>query len=185
MTPQQVVGMAVRLFAIWLVVIAFQLYGLARATVYMAPDKTSASMIYGGVVLALILAVVLWLFPMLVAHKIVPRTHHTNTLRMPAREATAAASAILGLWVLIGALPQVMGISGISIVGGGSHAVIAYFSQEPGRLAQALMCQPSQSRVSNRRRSPGAGCGERWIRPKPSLPCHFSPLSSATSPLLS
>ena len=128
MTPQQVVGMAVRLFAIWLVVIAFQLYGLARATVYMAPDKTSASMIYGGVVL--------WLFPMLVAHKIVPRTHHTNTLRMPAREATAAASAILGLWVLIGALPQVMGISGISIVGGGSHAVIAYFSQEPGRLAQ-------------------------------------------------
>ena len=136
MTPQQVVGMAVRLFAIWLVVIAFQLYGLARATVYMAPYKTSASMIYGGVVLALILAVVLWLFPMLVAHKIVPRTHHTNTLRMPAREATAAASAILGLWVLIGALPQVMGISGISIVGGGSHAVIAYFSQEPGRLAQ-------------------------------------------------
>lgn len=94
-------------------------------------------MLYAMPVFALVLAIALWTFPMSIAHKLVPRTNQSNVLRVPARQATAAAAAILGLWALIGALPHLIGTGGgLMLFGGGSYAITAYFS--PDRLVQLI-----------------------------------------------
>jgi hypothetical protein len=43
---------------------------------------------------------------MVVAHKLVPRTHFDNVLRIPAEEVAVVACVVLGLWVFVArALP--------------------------------------------------------------------------------
>ena len=129
MTPQQIVGMAIRLFSIWLVVIAFQTFGIATA-MNAQFSQPGAFALYFMPALPLLVAVLLWLFPMFVAHKIVPRTHEANTLRLPAREATAAASAIIGIWVLITSFPHLVATGGIVMFGGGTQILSIYFTPE-------------------------------------------------------
>jgi len=125
MTPQQIVGLAVRLFALYLIVIALQFF----TTVSIANEKQSGvTLLYLAPVLPLLLALLLWRFPMFVAHKLVPRTHDTNTLRMPARELTAAASAIIGLLALLGSLPFLFGFGVFILYNGGHEAFAVYFS---------------------------------------------------------
>lgn len=103
MTPQQIVAMAAKLFAIWLLVIALQLFAASLAIEAQVGD--SRIIVYLLPALPLLLAVLLWLFPMTVADRLIPRTHDSNIVRTPAREVTAIASAIIGLWVLIGSIP--------------------------------------------------------------------------------
>ncbi len=107
MTPQQIVGLTVRLFSIWLVVIAVQMFAIASAMNEQFRN-VGAQALYALPALPLMLAAALWFFPMFVAHKLVPRSHDLNTLKMPAREAAAAAAAIIGIWVIIAALPQIV-----------------------------------------------------------------------------
>ncbi|OQA33805.1 MAG: hypothetical protein BWY57_00945 [Betaproteobacteria bacterium ADurb.Bin341] len=141
MTPQQIVGLAARLFALWLVVIALQIFGIATA-MNQQFNQSGAFALYFMPALPLLLAVFLWSFPMFVAHKIVPRTHDSNTLRLPAREATAAASAIIGIWVLISMLPHLVASGGIAFFGGGTQVLATYFTPERTLqlLAVALQC---------------------------------------------
>lgn len=141
MTSQQIVGLAARLFALWLVVIALQIFGVATA-MNQQFSQPGAFALYFMPALPLLLAVVLWLFPMFVAHKLVPPTHDANVLRMPAREATAAASAIIGIWVLISALPHLVAFGGIIAFSGRTQVLAIYFSPERTLqlLTVALQC---------------------------------------------
>lgn len=127
MTPQQIIGMASRLFALWLVIMAFQIFGLASLIKAQSGGTASFAM-YVMPVLPLLLATLLWFFPMFIAHKLVPRTHDDNTLQMPAREATAAASAIIGIWTIINTLPQIAAASFIVSSGINSYAFASYFN---------------------------------------------------------
>ena len=98
MTPQQIVGVAVRLFAIWLVITAIQAAGMGTsAPAYI--QSTVAPYLFSA--LFLIIAIVLWLFPLAIAHKLVPRTKFDNVLHVPTQEAVVVACVILGLWVLV------------------------------------------------------------------------------------
>jgi hypothetical protein len=107
MTPQQIVGLAARLFAIWLVITAIQAFGMATA-MGEQPGATSTAVPYGFAALFLAAAIFLWLFPMAVAHKLVPRTRFENTLRLPAHEVLVVACVVLGLWVIVArAVPAV------------------------------------------------------------------------------
>ena len=100
MTPQQIVGLAARLFAIWLLITAIQAVGMA-ATMAEQPGATSSVAPYGFAALFLIVAILLWLFPMVVAHKLVPRTRFEDTLRLPANDLLVVACVVLGLWVIV------------------------------------------------------------------------------------
>ncbi len=46
-----------------------------------------------------LLALALWFFPMVVAHKLVPRTKFEDVLRIPASQAATVACVIFGLWL--------------------------------------------------------------------------------------
>lgn len=112
MTPQQWIGIGVRLFAIWLVVeAAGRLFtaGAALVSNRLAsyPDVlfTHYTSLAIGT-LELLAAAVLWLFPLAVAGSLLPRTRHHDALQVPARTAAAVGCALIGLWVLADLLPQ-------------------------------------------------------------------------------
>lgn len=115
MTPQQIVGLAVRLFSVWLVFMAFQFIGSGIATnSQQGTEPSSAYFLAGGV--AFILAVVLWLFPMFLAHKLVPRTQFKNTLSVPANEAVVVACVIMGLWLFVARmLPEIAHLIALAV----------------------------------------------------------------------
>jgi|tagenome__1003787_1003787.scaffolds.fasta_scaffold20752324_2 hypothetical protein len=100
MTPQQIVGFAARLFAIWLVITAIEALGMATAMAHQ-PGATSTFAPYGFAGLFLVAAIFLWLFPMVVAHRLVPRTRFEDTVRVPAHDLLLVACIVLGLWVIV------------------------------------------------------------------------------------
>ncbi len=50
----------------------------------------------------------LWFFPMLVAHKLLPRTTHTNHLNPQGYDLARVGCGLLGLWLCARALPTVV-----------------------------------------------------------------------------
>lgn len=140
MTPQQIVGMAVRLFSIWLVIVAFQTVGIATAMNQQFQNPASLAM-YAMPAIPLLFAIGLWMFPMSIAHKLVPKTHDTDVMKMPARDAVAAASAIIGIWVLVISVPQVIAAFGIFLQGVDNPMFSAYFSFDRKLSLFAVLAQ--------------------------------------------
>jgi hypothetical protein len=110
MTSAQIVGLGVRLFAIWLVVSMlrhvpgiwqFNLSGTA------AGNNSTNVVIVAVTVIILALAAGLWFFPLTVAGKLIPRSGKTDHLRVPLDEAESIGFSLLGLWVLASSVPDV------------------------------------------------------------------------------
>ena len=102
MTPQQIVGLSVRLFSIWLFIYTFQIYGYIYS-LNNQPGGEPISILYQCLIVGffVVISVLLWFFPMRVAHKLIPKTHHHNTLSMPAQEAIHVACVIFALWLFL------------------------------------------------------------------------------------
>jgi hypothetical protein len=93
-TPQQIVAIGLRLFAVFLGIRG--LYVLYLLLVYPAEK-----MMFMPVVVALLCcaaAIGLWLFPMLVAQRIIPRTRHANHIGRNAHEFARVGACLIGLW---------------------------------------------------------------------------------------
>ena len=108
MTPQQIVGLGVRLFAIWLVLV-----GLPYA--WAIPASLARQHIDGGISLSqfiglgyFVAAALLWFFPMVVAHRLIPRTSFDNVLRIASPEAARVGCCLLGLWLLLSSGPALV-----------------------------------------------------------------------------
>jgi hypothetical protein len=98
MTAQQIVGLAVRLFAIWLLLSAVQaidfgvsLNRTAGAEPTWAPFAFASAFV--------VFAILLWLFPMTVAHRLIPRTKFENVLHIPGQEVVVVACIVFALWI--------------------------------------------------------------------------------------
>jgi hypothetical protein len=100
MTPQQLVGLAVRLFSIWLLLLALQVIGNGEA-MNSQPGLGPTNVHYFISGVTVLLAIILWFFPMFVAHKLVPNTKFENVLRIPAHEAVVVACIIFALWLFL------------------------------------------------------------------------------------
>lgn len=100
MTPQQIVGLAARLFSIWIALSAIQMlvFGLS-ADNQLNIDPTPAPYVIAGLELAL--ACFLWFFPMFISHKLIPRTRFEDVLRVQPSEAVVVACVIFGLWLFV------------------------------------------------------------------------------------
>lgn len=99
MTPQQIVGLAIRLLAIWLVISSIQYFIAIPAALHGADidDKSTQSYIVAGAYISA--AMLLWLFPMWIAHKLIPRTRFENTISVQPLEAARVGCALTGLWL--------------------------------------------------------------------------------------
>lgn len=106
MTPQQFVGLVVRLFAIWLVVFSFQVFGILKSTLHYEMAEI-IGFLYIFMAIVIILAILFWAFPMAIAHKLIPRTQFENTIQLPAQEVVHVACIIFGLYlILVRVLPS-------------------------------------------------------------------------------
>ena len=107
MTPQQIIGLSVRLFSIWLFIFALQINGYLTA-LNNQPGAEPVAIQYWLVGFVVVIAILLWRFPMFVAHKLIPKTQHENTLSLPAQEAVHVACVIFALWLfLVKLLPAI------------------------------------------------------------------------------
>ncbi len=115
MNPKSMLAIAVRLFAIYVMLMTLQMFALALNFI-----KTNASgaspILFVAPVFVFILGFILWWFPLSVAGKIIPK----NILEEPVvnfspRSIAAAASGIFGLWVLLSALPHVFAYIGMQL----------------------------------------------------------------------
>ncbi|CAN7195846.1 hypothetical protein [Polaromonas sp. LjRoot131] len=109
MTPQQLVGLGVRLFAIWLG-IASVAYWVSIPAALAANNlgKTPGIVSYAIGVAYVAAALLFWFFPMAIAHKLLPRTHYQNSLSAEPHELAKVGSALLGLWLITKAAPTLV-----------------------------------------------------------------------------
>lgn len=108
MTPQQIVGIAVRMFSVWLAVLAIPyLSSIPHLLFQIDNDSGATTSVFIGVAY-LVAAAVVWLFPLSISNKLVPRTHFENRLQTRPDEVATVAIAILGLWKLIDATPDLV-----------------------------------------------------------------------------
>jgi hypothetical protein len=105
MTPQQFVGLGVRLFAVWLGLSGVRLMMSAPEARAMIVSDAAFSLPMGAGIAYLLVSLALWFFPMVIAHKLVPKTNHTNTLTSSAIELARVGCCLLGLWLMTIAVP--------------------------------------------------------------------------------
>jgi hypothetical protein len=104
MTPQQLIGMAFRLAALWLVLLCFQLYAILHALTHaLQEEKGVLSLI--AILTPLPLAIAFWTFPMLFAHKVLPPGADADGSAFSLQDSTAALSVLIGMFSVISALP--------------------------------------------------------------------------------
>lgn len=109
MTSAQIVGLGVRLFAIWLVVSVLRhVPGMWQFNASGVAASNSATNLVIVVVAVLILALAagLWFFPLTVANNLVPRSSKTDHLHVPIDQAQSVGFSLLGLWVLTNSVPD-------------------------------------------------------------------------------
>ena len=104
MTPQQIVGLGIRLFALWLALTSIGMITAFLST--QMPEGTPRGMGIGMGIAYVVGAVVLWFMPMAVAHRVLPRTSHSNTISAGPFDIARTGASLLGLWMLVKTLPS-------------------------------------------------------------------------------
>ena len=104
MTPQQLVGLGVRLFALWLALTSIGTMTAIFSTPMPEGAPKGLGMALGGAYL--LGAAALWFLPMAVAHRLLPRTSHSNAISAGGFEIARAGACLLGLWLFVKTLPS-------------------------------------------------------------------------------
>jgi hypothetical protein len=130
MTPQQIVGLGVRLVAVWVAIRAiFTLLMNARAFWAMdMADKALNTSVLTAFWIAV--ALVLWLFPMWIAHKLIPRTRFEDKLNLQPMEAARVGCCLICLWLLSNELHSFVWFVFKGALTPGDVSVIRHFSPE-------------------------------------------------------
>lgn len=111
MNLEQMVGVAVRLFAVFLVA-----YTLRYATSLIAfamvepPDYINSTFILLFGFSPILIAIILWRFPLTVASKLIPKVTTGEKPKSPLSgpEIQVVAFSVLGLWLLASAIPDIL-----------------------------------------------------------------------------
>lgn len=107
MRKEQIVGIAVRLFAIFLALytVRYASFLFPRATL-PPPNNVSFLFIFVLALFPILAALLLWFFPLTVAAKIIPDIKAKEKVAsLGAAEIEVVAFSVMGLWVLTGAIP--------------------------------------------------------------------------------
>jgi hypothetical protein len=124
MTNAQIVGLGVRLFAIWLAIyILRQTPGLLFINAREMPDPGAVIVTIAVAIVLLFVCVALWRFPLAVAQTLIPQPTLDQPSRLPVEQLETAAFCLLGLWLLTEALPQAVYV-----------AMIVYHSSKPNAM---------------------------------------------------
>lgn len=108
MTPQQLTAIALRMFSIWLAITSIPyLFVISnKLAEYENQSGMFTAIGIGGAYL--LAAIIVWFFPLSIAHKLVPKTKFENRLNTRPDEVATIAISLLGLWKLTNALPDLV-----------------------------------------------------------------------------
>jgi hypothetical protein len=108
MSPQQVVALNLRVFAIWL-----SLWAIRYIT--FIPNNLASNDMNNAVVVSyfigvgiIIVAILIWFFPMSVANKIVSQSSYKNKFNTRPDEVALVAISVLGLWKIVDSAPALV-----------------------------------------------------------------------------
>ncbi|MFA7585630.1 MAG: hypothetical protein WCY11_05450 [Novosphingobium sp.] len=108
MANVQIVGLGVRIFTIWLALYVLRhvpsLWSLN--TNEFGDPKTAVIVLIVGALLV-VLIVFLWIFPLTVARKLIPRAALDEPTTLPIDQIQAVGFCLLGLWLIASAVPNV------------------------------------------------------------------------------
>jgi Sec-independent protein secretion pathway component TatC len=106
MTAQQILGLLVKLFAIWIVVTF--MYGIVYLTGVAQCNADITTYLYLALLMSLVvgIAAFLWLCPMFVAQKLIPNSNQDNILTVAPLELASVGCFIIGLFAVINSLPR-------------------------------------------------------------------------------
>ena len=133
MTPQQLVGLGIRLLSLW-----FLYHGgiwvLQWITLPNEPGMAAFRdrFISGAVagVSYFVASIFLWNAPMWVAHKLVPRTGHENVLNVSLFDTARVGCALIGLWIFASTLQNIVWFLISALIASGSDSVFMAMSRE-------------------------------------------------------
>lgn len=139
MRKEEIVGLAVRIFALYLVLTAVT--GLGTFIAFNEtglPGTMPRAAMVAVVAIPLALALLLWFFPLTVAHKLLPpMTADAAPTRLGPGEYQVVAFSVLGMWVLAEQLPAMISWIGVAIYVHGEEADLMT-AREIGRLASTV-----------------------------------------------
>jgi hypothetical protein len=142
MTVKQAVALGVRLFSIWLFVFLVQTapaWWLITANDVPRPAGAIATVIAVTCLIALV-ALLLWLFPLTVARKLLPRSALDQTIALPpAEQIERAGFCLLGLWVLAQALPGLIREIFVFCIYTRAGSTFEWSAQDYASLAEVLV----------------------------------------------
>jgi hypothetical protein len=102
----QIVALGVRLFSIWVVLYLFgHTPGLWTFVKQGNSQDAGAALVIAVVVILLLVAIGLWLFPLAVARKLLPNPTLDQPTALPVEQLERAGFCLLGLWMLTEAVP--------------------------------------------------------------------------------
>jgi len=141
MTPQQIVGLGVRLLAVWIAIRSVGIF-IQNAAAFRALDMADKAFNI-GVLTAwwLAVALLLWLFPMWIAHKLIPRTRFENKLNVQPMEVARVGCCLLGLWLLANHLGTMIWFLFKGALTPGTSSVIRTFTPDERLQFLALSIQ--------------------------------------------
>lgn len=109
MTNAQIVGLGVRLFSIWLALYVLSvLPNMWSFAGRGLGDSAGAGIVGLVLVLMAAAALLLWMFPLTVARKLIPRTALDQPTLLPFEQVQSVGFSLLGLWCLADAIPKVL-----------------------------------------------------------------------------
>jgi hypothetical protein len=124
MTPQQVVAIGIRVLAIWLAVYGLEYCVSVPLSMNAANLAEHSYVAYSIGAAMLMVAALLWLFPMVIAHRILPRTEFENHLRLQPLEAARVGCALVGLWLFARTAPSFALFVVRAIANSDGHSVV-------------------------------------------------------------
>ena len=137
MNVAQIVGLGVRLFAIWLAFYVIrQTPGLLFVNTRDMPDAGATATTVIVAIVLLLICVALWRFPLSVAKKLVPESALGHPTRMPVEQLEAAAFSLLGLWMLTEAIPHAVYIAMITYHSSRPNAMVALTPYDYANIAR-------------------------------------------------
>ena len=103
MTNAQIVAVGVRLFCIWLAI--YVLRDLAGFWTVGSAGYLDVGPAIVGVLIAAAVIAALWIFPLTIARKLLPKAARDEPVAQPVDQVERAGFSLLGLWLLTQALP--------------------------------------------------------------------------------
>ena len=107
MSPQQIVAVGVRLFAVWLLIdLVFSLPVYFSATAMEGEGQSMWPYYVGSSILMLVAIIVLWRFPLTIAGKLMSRDNKETGEPVSPDLWLSMGCALLGIWLIATTIPQ-------------------------------------------------------------------------------